>query len=103
MENLKDRSTAELLAEWERLDDLRPIDRSEPSKHHQQCDAIAAELDRRCDDAGIYVYYESFAFDRSCAVGNGLTGVFDVGKEVVMYAADLRDLLTWLLMKGGNG
>lgn len=104
MENLKDTKTADLIAEWVWLDEMRPIDRSDPSKYHQQCDAIAAELDRRCEEAGIYIYYGSFAFDRSCAVGNGLTGIFDVGNEVVMWAKEVHALLGWLLLKeGGKG
>ena len=70
----------------EGVDELRPIDRSETSKYHQQCDAIAAELDRRCAYFGL------------CILPNGQFRL-----QEAILAIDMRDLLTWLIQKGGNG
>ena len=98
MKNLKDTKTADLITEWVWLDEMRPIDRSDPSKYHQQCDAIAAELDRRATEAGIQLHVDGMV---------SFSKFGDKTDDMVcprIYAAELHALLGWLLLKeGGKG
>ena len=104
MNDLTTTPTADLIAEWVRLDELRQ--HIEPFKHYPQFNAIASELDRRSGNAGILI-------------GDGLLTLtkFDdyeihqLGKDYSPHVKfvtlniqpeELRNLITWLILKGGT-
>ena len=78
-QELRNAKTSELLAQWERLEEL--FQHIDPFKYHQQLDAVASELDRRSGKAGILI-------------GDGLT--------LNIQPEELRNLITWLILKGGT-
>ena len=62
--------------------------------------AIAAELDRRCSEAGISIYENQFIYSKAAA----WKAINPVGDEYIALGADIpakeqHDLETWLLIK----
>lgn len=101
MKALQDTPTAELLAEWGKLNKLNEhiyrTTHDEDAGNVDSMSAIAAELDRRCSEAGIQLHVDGMV---------SFSKFGDKTDDMVcprIYAADLRDLITWLLLKGGNG
>ena len=103
-QELRNAKTSELLAQWERLEEL--FQHIDPFKNHQQLDAVASELDRRSGKAGILI-------------GDGLLTltkfedyeIHQLGKDYSPHVKfvtlniqpeELRNLITWLILKGGT-
>lgn len=92
--------TAELLAEWEFLQQGYPTTREKPI-HEARKSAIAAELDRRTADIRNVNGFPAFGNYRQIIYAKSDLNAREA--VVKIRIAELRDLLTWLIQKGGNG
>lgn len=100
MKDITTTPTAELLAEWGKQDKIRDYiyatSHDENAENMDLIAAIASELDRRCSEAGIRKGEYAIAFskiDYSATKGEAY---------LFLELEDVRDLLTWLIQKGGN-
>ena len=114
MENLKDTPTADLIAEWGKLETkiadrkrFIMVNKSEQDDidyletHLAQRNAIASELDRRATEAGIKLEGSKFVYYLGES-GEGILGqmTYFIPKPT---AKEQHDLEGWLLLKeGGN-
>ena len=100
MENLKDRTTAELLAEWGRQQQASdPFSSWAYDSEYQK--EIAAELDRRCSEAGICIIGDKLGYYSESVWWQAVDGVGY--KFLDIPAKEQHDLEAWLIQKGGNG
>ena len=112
MKDLTTTPTAELLAEWGKLETkiadrkrFMMVNKSEQDDidyfetHLAQRNAIAAELDRRCSEAGIKLEGSKFVYYLGES-GEGILGqiTYFIPKPT---AKEQHDLEIWLLTKGG--
>jgi len=105
MKDLTTTPTAELLAEWARWDEIRVWQYvTSQDEFPETMDAlaiIAAELDRRTADIRNVNGFPAFGDYRQIIYAKNDLNAREA--VVKIRIAELRDLLTWLLMKGGNG
>jgi len=115
MENLKDTKTADLIADYNLLNQPFPhlmtrIRATNPKKAIIERDgilsAIAAELDRRATEAGLSIVGGKLLMQQIAFCGEDGEGCYDAYHWTVQYVenpTELHALLGWLLLKeGGN-
>lgn len=94
MKALSEYTTSDLIERWQSLQfaaNLPPEMQAMAS-----FDAVAAELDSRCEKMRLHAGNGKTYIDRD------LLGKFSPGDgQIDVPPSELRDLLTWLLMKGG--
>ncbi len=103
MNDLKDTPTADLIAEWGKYPDTLSKNRPTWAKNCRQ--ALAAELDRRCETVGFWINGGKIWFDPEKLFGyeDPESGIITC-VEPFASAAELHALLGWLLLKeGGKG
>lgn len=105
MKALQDTPTAELLAEWGKLNKLNDYiyrtTHDEDAGNVDSMSAISAELDRRCEGIRNVNGFPAFGNYRQIIYAKNDPNAREA--VVKIRIADLHDLLTWLLLKGGNG
>lgn len=111
MKEVQDTPTAEILAQWEKLTAIakhpnyaRDWNFDKPT-FEGKIASIAAELDRRCEELGLFIIEGSFVYAK-CVNGDGpfrnWYGVVNPADWVRITAKEQYDLESWLLTKGGN-